>query len=87
MDGSEELPILRFLTATHGGGVMDALAKYSDLKDDGVCPVARCELGNIYVLDRAGVVHYINYYGGKTTSLRVAEDFQDFVYRIVVSND
>jgi len=81
VDGSASLPILRFLT---GDGVLRSLERHSDLKDRGILPVARCELGNIYVIEIDGAVHYLNYYGEKTTASLVASDFSSFLSRIVV---
>lgn len=87
VDGHKDLPLLRFYDASHGGGIFNALNTYSDLKEDGALPFARCELGNIYAIDRNNAVHYINYYGGKTKSQKVAENFRDFISRIVATED
>ena len=87
VDGSEDLPILKFFGPGHGGGILGELNTYSDLKNDSALPFARCELGNIYVLNRENMVYYINYYGGKTTSQGVADNFKDFISRIVVTEE
>jgi hypothetical protein len=84
VDGSNDLPVLKFLSAS---SVLSALAQYADLKTDRILPFARCELGNLYVLDEADAIHYINYYGGKTTVLKISGDFRDFLARIVVGAD
>ncbi|QNA82919.1 SMI1/KNR4 family protein [Sphingomonas sp. So64.6b] len=84
VDGSQDLPILKFFSAGHDGGILDELDKYNDLKKENILPFARDELGNIYVLNGQNSVYYINYYGGKTTSQKVAINFKNFVSRIVV---
>ncbi|MCX6852114.1 MAG: SMI1/KNR4 family protein [Verrucomicrobia bacterium] len=81
IDGDPELPILTFFGAN---SVLSKLETHVDLKGDGVLPVADCELGNLYVVDRRNAVHYINYYGGQTTSRKVADAFGDLLKRIVV---
>ncbi|WP_395748229.1 SMI1/KNR4 family protein [Prosthecobacter sp.] len=83
IDGDPKLPISAFLDA---GSVLSTLEICTDLKEDGVLPVADCVLGNLYVIDRGGAVHYINYYGGKTTSRMVADTFGEMLHRIVVSD-
>ncbi|WP_420470919.1 SMI1/KNR4 family protein [Brevundimonas sp. FT23042] len=87
VDGTEDLPILHFFGADPGASIFDKMAAYDDLVSDGGLPVARCELGNIYVLARANSVHYVNYYGGRTTARKVADGFADFVARIVVIDE
>lgn len=84
VDGDLELPILAFFGADK---VLLSLRLYTDLKDDGVLPIADCELGNLYVIDRENVVHYINYYGGRTTARKVTSQFSDLLDRIVVSDE
>ena len=81
IDGDAELPILAFFSADD---VLSKLETHTDLKRDGVLPVADCELGNLYVIDRGNAVHYINYYGGQTTSRKVANTFEELLTRIVV---
>jgi hypothetical protein len=87
IDGSDELPILGFFSASEDDGILRSLKSYTDLRDDGVLPFADCELGNLYVLTQKNAVYYINYYGGKTTVRKVADSFQDFVARIVPEED
>lgn len=82
VDGDTELPILTFFDLEK---LLSMLEIYTDLRDDGVLPVADCALGNLYVLDRENSVHYINYYGGRTTARKVAGSFVDFLARIVVT--
>lgn len=84
VDGDTELPILTFFNMEK---LLSMLETYTDLRDDGVLPVADCEVGNLYVLDRENSVHYINYYGGRTTARKVADSFGDFLARIVVTED
>ena len=84
VDGSPSLPVLRFFC---GDGVIRSLEIHSDLREEGILPIARCELGNIYVIKRDGAVHYLNYYGGKTEALLIASDFPSFLSRIVVKGD
>lgn len=83
IDGDAALPILTFFGAD---AVLAALETHTDLKSDGVLPVADCELGNLYVIDHGNAVHYINYHGGQTRSRRVADAFSDLLSRIVVSD-
>jgi hypothetical protein len=88
IDGAKDLPILGFFTAGEDDdGILRTLKTHPDLRDDGVLPFADCELGNIYVLDAKNAVHYINYYGGRTTVRKVADSFQNFVDRIVPEED
>lgn len=87
IDGSLQLPILTFFGADEKTGILAKLQTHPDFRDDGVLPIADCELGNLYILSRENAVHYINYYGGETTARKVADSFQEFVSRIVVSND
>lgn len=87
IDGEPDLSILSFFGAGEHKGILAKLRMHPDLRDDGVLPIADCELGNLYVLDREGAVHYINYYGGRTTAKKVAGSFQEFVTRIVVQDD
>ena len=84
IDGDAELPILTFFSAD---AVLSKLETHTDLQGDGVLPVADCELGNLYVIDRGNAVHYINYYGGQTTSRKVADSFGELLTRIVVSDE
>lgn len=84
IDGDAELPILTFFTAN---AVLAKLETHSDLKSDGVLPMADCELGNLYVIDGDNAIHYINYYGGRTTSRKIADKFSDLLPRIVVTDE
>ncbi|WP_395738017.1 SMI1/KNR4 family protein [Prosthecobacter sp.] len=84
VDGKAEFPILTFFGVK---AVLLRLDIHDDLKADGVLPVADCEMGNLYVIDRQNVVHYINYYGGQTIARRVADSFDDMLKRIVVSEE
>ena len=87
VDGSEDFPILAFFDASEEKGILRNLNALPDLMEDGILPFADCELGNVYVFDKENRVHYINYYGGKTTSKKIANDFGDFLRRIVVNGD
>lgn len=87
IDGSPDLPILAFFSASGRGGILSKLRAYQDLKKEGVLPIADCELGNLYVLDPENAIHYLNYYGGKTTARRVASSFGEFLARVIVEDD
>ena len=87
IDAADDLPILAFFGVDKGKGVLDKLRAHPDLRNDGVLPIADCELGNLYVLDRKNAVHYLNFYGGKTSSRNVADSFQEFVARVVVQDE
>ena len=63
------------------------IATYTDLAELGILPFARCELGNLYLLETDGAVHYVDYYGSRQGTKMVSETFQSFVDRIVVSLD
>ncbi len=80
--GDPELPLLAFFSVD---SVLSCLVDHPDLKREGLLPFADCELGNLYVLDRQGEVHYIDYYGGTTKVRKVAGSFNDFVDRIRVT--
>lgn len=84
VDRDSELPLLTFFDAD---GVLSKLETHTDLRSDGVLPVADCQLGNLFVMDRKNVIHYINYYGGATTSRKVADTFNDLLARIVVVDE
>lgn len=87
LDGKGRFAILAFFTADNESGILKKLGAYPDLRDDGVLPIADCELGNLHVLRLDGSVWYLNYYGGRTSAERVADSFQDFVERIVCHED
>ncbi|NHZ65636.1 SMI1/KNR4 family protein [Massilia genomosp. 1] len=87
IDTADDLPILAFFGVDKGKGGLDKLRAHPDLRNDGVLPIADCELGNLYVLDRKNAVHHLNFYGGKTSSRKVAHSFQEFVARIVVQDE
>lgn len=89
VDGSEELPILVFFGTTGHSGLLSTLDASPDLKERGALPIARCELGNLWVLDLGldGSVHYIDYYGGETTARGVSDSFGDFLERIVIPEE
>jgi len=87
VDGYADLPILAFFCPDDDTGILYNLNAYRDLRGDGILPIADCELGDIYALDRENAVHYINFYGGETTSQKIADRFQDFVDRIVATEE
>ena len=87
LDGSDELSILDFFGSAPERNLLSQIRLHPDLTAIGALPIARCEVGNLYVLDAENAVHHINYYGGTTTSKKVATSFQDFVDRIVVDFD
>lgn len=87
IDGSEDFPILGFFSASGKNSVLGRLEAHQDLKEDRILPIADCELGNLYVLDSNNSVHYINYYGGKTSAKKVAQTFQEFIDRIIVTEE
>lgn len=84
IDGDLDFPILTFFDI---GEVYSHLESQTDLKDIGVMPFAGCALGNIYVFEVDDSIHYINYYGGRTTTRKVADTFGDFLERIVVIDE
>jgi hypothetical protein len=86
IDGSDELSILNFFDASNDRGVSAVLSRYEDLKEDGILPFARDELGNIYVQNVDDEIFFINYYGGCTSVRRVADNFSEFIARIVVAD-
>lgn len=87
VDDSEDLPILTFFGASGDNGILSNLTSYPDLKEEKALPIADCELGNLYVLDRENAVHYINYYGGETNARKVSDSFEGFTRRIVVPEE
>jgi hypothetical protein len=86
VDGSEDLPIDGF-TGNGDEGLLATLEYHCDFKDVNALPFAYCLLGNLWVLSADGAVHYINYYGGKTTGQRLAESFSAFLSRIVIRDE
>ncbi len=87
IDGNPELPILAFFGADAKTGIISKLRTYQDLHAESILPIADCELGNLYVLDRENAVHYLNYYGGKTTAHRVASSFDEFLARVIMEDN
>ncbi len=83
VDGDEGFSILSFFEADK---VLASLMSHNDLFEEKILPVARDELGNLYVIDGDGTVHFINYYGGVTTAQKVGVNFEDVVARIVVAD-
>ena len=71
IDGAADLPILTFFGADEYKGILSKQRTHPDLQIEGMLPIANCELGNLYVLDRENAVHYLNYYGGKMTARQV----------------
>lgn len=84
IDGDADLPILAFFDADT---LTFKLETFSDLRSVGFLPIADCELGNLYVMDQVNSIHYIAYYGGRTSSRKVADAFEDFLDRIVVVDE
>jgi hypothetical protein len=68
-------------------GIYWAMEAYDDFTDEGILPFARCELGNIWILDIDNSIHYVNYYGGTTEVTKIADSFREFLDRIVVADD
>ncbi len=87
VDGSGELSILTFFSANGDAGIIAKLSTHIDLKNDGVLPIADCELGNLYVLGNDNAVHYINYYSGEIKTTRVGNSFSEFLAKIVVAEE
>lgn len=86
VDGDEGLAISGF--EGHGeNGVSEMLDMYDDLWDNSLFPFASCVLGNVWILDENNEVFYINYYGGTTKAVKVAENFQEFLDRIIVTDE
>jgi hypothetical protein len=87
IDGKDDFPVLSFFAGDEIRGVLSMLTLYPDLRDAGVLPIADCELGNLYVLDRENRISYLNYYGGVTTARKVALSFTEFIGRIVIEDE
>ncbi len=87
VDGNEALPVMSFFGAEPDRGLISRLGAYPDFARRGILPIASCELGNLYVLERDGSVHYVNYYGASVVTKKVADSFGDFVSRIVITED
>lgn len=85
--GSTDLPVLRFFGMGDRSSLLRQLQLHSDFKADGVLPIADCELGNLYVIDLNNEIHYVNYYGGRTTTHRVASSFREFLHLIGPEED
>lgn len=84
IDGSHDFSVLAFFGPEPESGILSRIEAYPDLKEEGVLPIACCELGNIFVLDRQNAVYFINYYGGRTSASKVASSFEEFLARIVI---
>ncbi len=82
IDGSVDLPISQFL-GTGECGILWTLRGVDEFKKYSILPIATCEFGNLYAFDLKNAVHYINYYGGQTLTMKVADSFQEFLDRIV----
>ena len=67
VDGSDELPIDGFCDVSR---VMSILSSLSNVREAGAIPFADCVLGNLWVFDEGNCIHYINFYGGKTKTLK-----------------
>lgn len=85
VDGNEGLSVLSFF-GSEGAGVLSKLRLHADLRDEGLLPIAGCELNNLYVLDADDSVWYIDYYGRRKGTQKVSLSFQDFIDRIVVDD-
>lgn len=83
IDNNDNLPLDGFFGCSDESGVVNQLMVYDDLREIQVLPIAFCVLGNMYVIEVDGTAHYINYYGGRTTVLKVSETFGNFMERIV----
>ena len=79
VDGAPDFPILAFFKVEK---ILSTLDFMSNLKEEGILPFADCELGNLWVFDREGIIYYVNNYGGKTKTHKISADFTDFVSRI-----
>ena len=82
VDGSAKFGIDAFYKAhayTKQGGDVPEWDEYREI---GALPFAKCILGNLYVLTNENEVHYVNYYGGETTTQKLATSFGDFISRI-----
>lgn len=87
VDGAEDLPISGFFGVCGERGVLNIMTEYPDFRDEGALPFGDCVLGNLWVLDRNNQVYYINYYGGCTSATKVADSFENFLSRIVVTDE
>lgn len=82
VDGSDGFSIDKFYKAqaytTKGGGVPE----WEEYQDIGALPFAKCIMGNVFVMTKNNAIHYVNYYGGKTTTQKIADSFGDFISRV-----
>jgi hypothetical protein len=84
-DGSHS--VLAFFDAGEERGLLSMLRTHPDLRADGVLPIADCELGNLYVLDACGAVHYIDYYGRSVKATKLSDSFAGFLSKIIIRNE
>ena len=77
VDGSPDLPVLGFFDPER---ILSTLKFLDGFKD--VVPFAGCELGNIWIFDKNGGIHYVNNYGGQRKVDKISNDFVDFIGRI-----
>ncbi|QDX25228.1 SMI1/KNR4 family protein [Sphingomonas suaedae] len=84
VDGNSSLPVLSFGTFDQAWRTS---ADGSVLPDNFPISFARCELGNLWVFDRSGAVHYINFYSRPAVAVFVATNFSEFLGRILISGE
>ena len=84
LDGGDEYSILAFDTAANIRRNFELLPEYSA---DGMLIFANCEQGGIYVINHDDTIWYRLVWCGKTTSVRVANSFDEFRDRIVIRSD
>lgn len=86
VDGDGACSVLAFFDAGEERGLLSKLRTHPDLRAEGILPIADCELGNLYVLDASGAVHYIDYYGRSARAMKLSDDFAGFLGRIVIAS-
>jgi hypothetical protein len=87
VDGDGARSVLAFFEAGEERGLLAKLRTHPDLRADGVLPIADCELGNLYVLDASGAVHYIDYYGRSVKATKLSDSFAGFLSKIIIENE
>ena len=84
VDGNSSFPVLAFADFDQARRTSE---DRSVLPDEFPLCFAHCELGNLWVFDRRGAVHYVNYYVRPAFSVRVADGLREFVGRIAIDSE
>ncbi len=83
VDGNDEFPILEIYGPRE---IVDNLKLFSEYADIGALIFGICGFGNPYVLTVDNKVLFMVNYAGKSEVKHVADSFQNFIDRIVVSD-